>query len=872
MKSLFTSILILATASLANAAAAEATLVPVTDFQVPDDLEVTVWATSPMLFNPTNMDTDAQGRIWVAEGVNYRKTTSRIAGDRIVVLEDTNHDGKADSAHVFVQDPELVAPLGISVFDNKIVVAQPPHILVYTDVDRDLKFDPAIDTREKLLSGFNGKNHDHSLHATLSGPDGKWYFNQGNCGAQITDKDGRTFQSGGPYYQKGGGTPEWFNDTRSYAGKASDDGNTYHGGFAGRMNPDGSAVQIVGHGFRNSYELCLSSFGDIFQNDNDDPPACRNTWLMEGGNLGFFSNDGTRTWQADRRPGQPISIAHWRQEDPGTLPAGDIYGAGSPTGMAFYEHGALPKQYEGMLLSGEARARIIQRYHPKLSATNAAVELGQRSNLLTCDENNLFRPSDIMVGADGALYFADWFDSGVGGHNAGDTGHSGTIYRLAPKGFKPSLPDPSTDPLEDALTLLKSPATNVRFTGFERLKEAGDHSLLAVRKILEGNNSWHAARAVWLLPHLGEEGLALCRARLSNSDPEQRLLAFRALRSVGHDVIAMGKQLANDPSPAVRRELAVALRDLDPKTKLPLVIELFSRYDGVDRHYLEACGLAAEDIESTVWAALASGGDEAPTDWSPAKVRTAWRLQPEAAVPDLIARAKSDRLSPADRKLAMETLAFIGNKPAVNAIADLAASKDDLGQNATWWLLNRGLDDWAECGTRAILKERGIYDPETIAIQSITVPEPSKTTLPSPKEIAALDGDPVSGGLQAARCIMCHNINGRGVDYGPALSGWVANQGEEAFYEAVIFPSKSIAHGYTASQIELKDGGLIDGLVYGERDPVLIQSTGGILQMVPRDRIKTIKKRRETSLMFSADQLGFTGQQLADLAAYMKSQ
>ncbi|MGY8717729.1 MAG: PVC-type heme-binding CxxCH protein [Verrucomicrobiia bacterium] len=456
MKSLFTSILILATASLAHAAAAEATLVPVTDFQVPDDLEVTVWATSPMLFNPTNMDTDAQGRIWVAEGVNYRKTTSRIAGDRIVVLEDTNHDGKADSAHVFVQDPELVAPLGISVFDNKIVVAQPPHILVYTDVDRDLKFDPAIDTREELLSGFNGKNHDHSLHATLSGPDGKWYFNQGNCGAQITDKDGRTFQSGGPYYQKGGGTPEWFNDTRSYAGKASDDGNTYHGGFAGRMNPDGSAVQIVGHGFRNSYELCLSSFGDIFQNDNDDPPACRNTWLMEGGNLGFFSNDGTRTWQADRRPGQPISIAHWRQEDPGTLPAGDIYGAGSPTGMAFYEHGALPKQYEGMLLSGEARARIIQRYHPKLSATNAAVELGQRSNLLTCDENNLFRPSDIMVGADGALYFADWFDSGVGGHNAGDTGHSGTIYRLAPKGFKPSLPDPSTDPLEDALTLLKS--------------------------------------------------------------------------------------------------------------------------------------------------------------------------------------------------------------------------------------------------------------------------------------------------------------------------------------------------------------------------------------------------------------------------------
>lgn len=77
-----------------------------------------------MLFNPTNMDTDDGGRIWVAEGVNYRKSVSRPAGDRIVVLEATDLDSKADSSHVFVQDPELVAPLEISVFDHKIVVAQ----------------------------------------------------------------------------------------------------------------------------------------------------------------------------------------------------------------------------------------------------------------------------------------------------------------------------------------------------------------------------------------------------------------------------------------------------------------------------------------------------------------------------------------------------------------------------------------------------------------------------------------------------------------------------------------------------------------------------------------------------------------------------
>ena len=57
--------------------AAEYHAVPVDDIEVPDGLEVTIWAQSPMLFNPTNIDTDADGRIWVAEGVNYRRAIHR---------------------------------------------------------------------------------------------------------------------------------------------------------------------------------------------------------------------------------------------------------------------------------------------------------------------------------------------------------------------------------------------------------------------------------------------------------------------------------------------------------------------------------------------------------------------------------------------------------------------------------------------------------------------------------------------------------------------------------------------------------------------------------------------------------------------------
>ena len=49
----------------------------------------------------------------------------------------------------------------------------------------------------------------------------------------------------------------------------------YIGGFTARMNPDGTNVEIIGHNYRNSYEQSVTSLGDVFQNDNDDPPACR---------------------------------------------------------------------------------------------------------------------------------------------------------------------------------------------------------------------------------------------------------------------------------------------------------------------------------------------------------------------------------------------------------------------------------------------------------------------------------------------------------------------------------------------------------------------------------------------------------------------
>jgi putative membrane-bound dehydrogenase-like protein len=225
-------------------------------FQIPEGMELTVWARSPMLANPTNFDIDAQGRIWITEGVNYRLHNlgpkRRPEGDRVVVLSDTKGEGHADTVQTFVQDPNWTSPLGVAVFDNVVIVSHAPDLIKYTDVNRDGKFDPAIDKKEILLTGFGGEDHDHSLHAIVAGPDGKLYLNFGNCGGVFKDKSGKTFRVVSNYEFPVG--PKWPFDRAKELGQKSDDGFVWIAGASARMNDDASNVEIIGNGYRNSYE------------------------------------------------------------------------------------------------------------------------------------------------------------------------------------------------------------------------------------------------------------------------------------------------------------------------------------------------------------------------------------------------------------------------------------------------------------------------------------------------------------------------------------------------------------------------------------------------------------------------------------------
>jgi putative membrane-bound dehydrogenase-like protein len=863
--------------------------VPLDIFKVPDGFEVTLWAASPMLHNPTNIDIDKDGRIWVAEGVRYRSHHARRPdGDRIVVLQDTDGDGKADSTHTFVQEPALIAPLGVSVIDNKVVVAQPPDLIVYTDVDRNLRFDPAVDRREVLLTGFQGINHDHSLHSTTVGPDGKWVFNAGNTGAMFTDRSGKTFRIFGSYRPNAVGPFRFPHDPAEHAGKPSDDGHVYVGGFTVRINPDGTNAEIIGHNYRNSYEQSVTSLGDIFQNDNDDPPACRVSFVMEYANFGFSSNDGQRTWQADRRPGQSVPVAEWRQEDPGMAPAGDVYGGGSPTGNVFYENGALGPSWVGTFFAAEPGRNEIFAYKPVPEGAGFRLErtifmtsnvkqayagsdfIGGNSTAKGAVET-LFRPSDIALGPDGALYISDWIDPRVGGHQDLDDTVSGAIYRVAPKGFAPKVPpfDPKT--IDGLITALRSPAVNVRAIGFEGLKARGGSAVEAVAKLLDDPNPYMRGRAIFLLYQLGPEGRKRAGSPESHTDPALRIAAYRAMRRAGLDVLPVAARLARDANPGVRREVALSLRDQPADKALDLLVEIARGFDGRDRSYLEALGTGATGKEAALYDRVRTAlGVRDPLQWPASFALVAWRLHVPSAVEDLKARVRSDKLSPADRRLAMDTLAFTRDQAASSAMVELAAADGPLREPATWWVLNRLSNDWRDHGLLAALKARGIYDPDTIVLKEAVVPRPTDVPELSVPEILALKGDPARGRTTATRCVMCHVIDGTGAEVGPVLDGWAMGKSAEVIAAAIVQPDAGIAQGFNGTEIQTKDGVKIEGLLIKEGDPLMMRSMGGITQIIPSSRVAT-RRRMKQSLMMSAAQLGLTAQDVADLVAFLQT-
>ena len=610
--------------------------------KVADGLEVGLFGLEPMVVNPADMDVDHRGRVWVTEGANYRSSFQkwgvlRPDGDRIQILEDTDGDGIADKAKTFYQDLSINTALGICVLGNKVIVSSAPYIFVLTDTDGD----DVADKRELLFTTDVGQaDHDHAAHAFVFGPDGKLYFNCGNAGRVLR----RPLQKDLPLHGKltkeqiEGGTL-----VKDASGREiSDKGRPYRQGMAFRCDIDGSDVEVLGHNFRNNYELAVDSFGTVWQSDNDDDgnQGVRINYVMEGGNFGY-SDEMTGAGWGQKRTGWESEIPkrHWHLNDPGVVPNFVQTGAGAPTGIAVYEGDLLPPVFRGQVVHCDAGPRVVRAYP---ATQDGAGYAGTMTDILT-SADDWFRPSDVAVGPDGALFVADWNDSGVGGHSMADQKletMTGRIYRVAPKGNRPAVPKLDLKSAKGAVTALRSPNHETRYLAWNALHEMGGKASKELKKVWNGTEPRQRARALQLLARIKGNELKQVSAALKDTDSDIRVAGLRLARELGLDLIAVAGPLVGDPSPQVRREVAIALRGSSAPAAPALWAKLAASHDGKDRWYLEALGIGADrQWDAYLGAYLAAVGDRWDT---PAGREVVWRSRSKQT-PALLVKMITDK-------------------------------------------------------------------------------------------------------------------------------------------------------------------------------------------------------------------------------------
>ncbi len=589
--------------------------------EVGEELSASLFAAEPQLLSPSNIDIDHRGRVWVCEVVNYRKHLgTRPEGDRILILEDTDGDGQVDKETVFYQGTDIDSAHGVCVLGDKVIVSAGDKVQIFTDTNGDDK----ADRKEVLFSGIAGAQHDHGIHAFTFGPDGKLYFNFGNSGREIKDRDG--------------------NLIIDMAGnRVTADRKPYQEGMVFRCNIDGSEFETLGWNFRNNWMVTVDSYGSLWQSDNDDDgnKGVRINYVMEFGNYGYKDEKTGAGWQTPRTGmSENIPERHWHLNDPGVVPNLLQTGAGSPTGITIYEGDLLP-MFHGQILHCDAGPNVCRAY---ITSDNGAGYKAEIRDVLTGTQDKWFRPSDVKVAPDGSLIIADWYDPGVGGHGMGDLDR-GRLFRITPIRHDGSYKLPKFDfsTALGSVAALKNPNYAARYMAWQSLHQMGTQAEAELQKMAALDNPLYRARALWLLGNIDGRGKRTVAQAVNDKDANIRIVGIRLARQLKLDLADYAMPLVKDSSSQVRRELAIALHHNKSAEMPKLWSQLAAQHDGKDRWYLEALGIAADGNEDAcfdAWLKLVGEG------WNSSAGRDiVWRSRAGAAA-DYLAKILQDPKTP----------------------------------------------------------------------------------------------------------------------------------------------------------------------------------------------------------------------------------
>ncbi|MGB7156865.1 MAG: PVC-type heme-binding CxxCH protein [Tepidisphaeraceae bacterium] len=541
-------------------------------FNLPPGFTITLVAADPDIAKPMNLAFDAKGRLWVSSTSLYPWPAKSPAEkrDTIKVIELTG-DGRATKITTFAEGLDIpigLLPLGGG---SRVFAYDINQIALHADTDGDGK----ADQRDVLYSGFGFERDTHGMASNFRrGFDGWIYGCHGfNNVSDIKDKSGNVVH------------------LRS--------GNTF------RMRADGSRVEAFTIGQINPFGMCFDPLGNLYTSDSHSKPIYQ---LLRGGRYEAFDRDTN-----DGLGLAPMMMTH-------------LHNSTALAGSQFYAADAFPAEFRGDVFTGNVITSRINR--DKLAYHGSSPRAIEQPDFLTTTDP-WFRPVQTVLGPDGALYVADFYNRIIG-HYEVDLKHPGRdfdrgrIWRIAytGDGAKPvSTFDFSTagapqliEKLGDANLIVRMLATN------ELCDRIGADAIGPAMLAASRGSTFQKIHALWVLYRLHALEPGTLATAAVDKDPAVRVHAMRVLSetstwSDAHRLLA--REGLKDADPLVQRSAADALGMHPDAANVRTLLELRHNVPADDTHLLYVVRMALRNQLATpgaLDAVMAGGADLSSAD------------------------------------------------------------------------------------------------------------------------------------------------------------------------------------------------------------------------------------------------------------------
>ena len=543
-------------------------------FFLPPGYYLDVVAAEPLVRDPIVMDQDADGRLYVIEmpafAIDETMRDSKEPICRVVVLEDTDNDGKMDKRTIFAD--RLVLPRAVKWLDQGVLIAEPPNLWLFTDSDGDLMADD-----KKLIRDDFGRaeaNIEHNANGLYWGMDNTLYTSEWNY--NLRWKDGEFIKEDGL--------------VRGQWNVSQDDG--------GRI-------------YRNWNEEPL--FADIVAMEYfvRNPNQVRTRGLYES----LIAREDTYIWPVRPTPGLQRAYRPGMLREDGTA---TTYASSADPWI--FRGDRLPEEVRGAAFVADSPTNLVHllRVNDDGSGRLSAEDFYKKGEIIASTDER-FRAVNMFSAADGTLYVLDMYrgvvqdiayqteylNTYIKQHSLELPTGYGRIYRLRHEEFelgpKPSMSDDTPDEL---VAHLSHPNGWWRDMAQQLLVQRKATAVAPkLKQLATSAPDWRTKlHALWTLDGLDAIDAATVEKAMGDGNPDVRAAAVRIserwLGESGHALAAKVKAMADDANWKVRYQLAASLGELPKDQRLDPVAGVLEKY-GSDPILVDAAisGLAGLELD-----------------------------------------------------------------------------------------------------------------------------------------------------------------------------------------------------------------------------------------------------------------------------------